>query len=64
MDYQLSQLSGDVLLGIVNEQLRLHCHDKEALYYELDIASELLEQKLSEAGFSYDPISNQFKGTG
>ncbi|WP_345773505.1 DUF4250 domain-containing protein [Shewanella sp. Isolate11] len=61
MDYQLSQLSGEILVGIVNEQLRLHCDNKQALYYELDIPVERLEQKLSEAGFRYDPISNQYR---
>ena len=61
MDYQLTQLSGDILVGIVNEQLRLNCQNKQALFYQLDIPSEVLEQKLSEAGFQYDPLSNQYR---
>ncbi|QYJ80990.1 DUF4250 domain-containing protein [Shewanella aegiceratis] len=61
MDYHLTQLSGDILVGIVNEQLRLNCHDKQDLFYQLDIPSAQLEQKLAASGFEYDPISNQYK---
>ncbi|MCE9678680.1 DUF4250 domain-containing protein [Shewanella sp. AS1] len=62
MDYQLSNLSSEILLGIVNEHLRLHCHNRQDLFYELDIPSNMLEQKLADAGYHYDPISNQYKG--
>ncbi|QYJ84759.1 DUF4250 domain-containing protein [Shewanella mesophila] len=61
MDYQLTRLSGDILVGIVNEQLRLNCNDRQALFYQLDIPSKVLEQKLSAAGFRYDPLSNQYR---
>ncbi|ASJ96506.1 MULTISPECIES: DUF4250 domain-containing protein [Shewanella] len=61
MDYHLTQLSGDILVGIVNEQLRLNCQDKQELFYQLDIPKEQLEQKLAASGFEYDPISNQYR---
>ena len=48
MDYHLTQLSGDILVGIVNEQLRLNCQDKQDLFYQLDIPSAQLEQKLAD----------------
>ncbi|MDR8523378.1 MULTISPECIES: DUF4250 domain-containing protein [Shewanella] len=57
----LSSLPVEILLGIANEQLRLNCKDKAALFYDLDINSELLEQKLAAGGYEYDPTSNQYK---
>lgn len=57
----LQQLPAEILLGIVNEKLRLHCQDKQALLYELDLSPQLLEQKLNQFGYEYDMVSNQYR---
>ncbi|CAH0533737.1 hypothetical protein VST7929_01612 [Vibrio stylophorae] len=58
---RLMSLDGHIMLGIVNEKLRLECEslDKLALRYDLDL--EQLHQKLDECGYRYDPLNNQFK---
>ena len=50
-----------ILLGIVNEKLRLECDSFEELVsmYEMDIES--LVGKLDVLGYQYDPLTNQFK---
>lgn len=50
-----------ILLGIVNEKLRLECDSFEELVtmYEMDV--ENLVGKLDVLGYQYDPLTNQFK---
>lgn len=50
-----------ILLGIVNEKLRLECDSFEELVtmYEMDV--EDLVGKLDLLGYQYDPLTNQFK---
>ncbi|MEL7290650.1 MAG: DUF4250 domain-containing protein [Pseudomonadota bacterium] len=50
-----------ILLGIVNEKLRLECDSFEELVsmYEMDV--EQVVGKLDMLGYSYDPLTNQFK---
>ncbi|EKF9102409.1 DUF4250 domain-containing protein [Vibrio cholerae] len=50
-----------ILLGIVNEKLRLECDSLDELIstYEMDI--EHLVGKLDVLGYQYDPFTNQFK---
>lgn len=50
-----------ILLGIVNEKLRLECDSFEELVtmYEMDV--EDLVGKLDVLGYQYDPLTNQFK---
>lgn len=50
-----------ILLGIVNEKLRLECDSFNELIsmYEMDI--EVLIGKLDVLGYQYDPLTNQFK---
>ncbi|HGF7191680.1 DUF4250 domain-containing protein [Vibrio cholerae] len=50
-----------ILLGIVNEKLRLECDSLGELIntYEMDI--EDLIGKLNVLGYQYDPLTNQFK---
>ena len=52
-----------ILLGIVNEKLRLECDSFEELVtmYEMDV--ENLVDKLDVLGYQYDPLTNQFKAT-
>ena len=50
-----------ILLGIVNEKLRLECESFEDLVskYEMDV--EHLIGKMDMLGYQYDPLTNQFK---
>lgn len=50
-----------ILLGIVNEKLRLECDSLDELIstYEMDI--EHLVGKLDVLGYQYNPLTNQFK---
>ena len=50
-----------ILLGIVNEKLRLECDSFEELVtmYEMDV--EDLVGKLDVLGYQYNPLTNQFK---
>lgn len=50
-----------ILLGIVNEKLRLECDSLDELIstYEMDI--EHLVGKLDVLGYQYDPLTNQFQ---
>lgn len=57
----LDHLSPETLLGIVNEKLRLCCDDRQALFYELDIGADELENKLGEIGYHYHAASNQYR---
>ncbi len=57
----LEQLPAEILVGIANEHLRLNCKDKQSLFYDLDIPSTVLEQKLSDSGFEYDILANQYR---
>jgi hypothetical protein len=55
------RLDSNILLGIVNEKLRLECDSVEDLASMYEIDSDLLADKLSGEGFHYDPLTNQFK---
>ncbi|MBW3694749.1 DUF4250 domain-containing protein [Vibrio sp. T187] len=57
----VSKLDSTILLGIVNEKLRLECNSFEDLasMYELDV--ENVVGKLDVLGYQYDPLTNQFK---
>ncbi|WP_117234800.1 DUF4250 domain-containing protein [Vibrio maerlii] len=50
-----------ILLGIVNEKLRLECDSFEELVamYEMDVEGVI--GKLDMLGYQYDPLTNQFK---
>ncbi len=57
----ITNLDSIILLGIVNEKLRLECDNVEELVktYEMDVES--LVNKLDGVGYQYDPLTNQFK---
>ncbi|MBN3492757.1 DUF4250 domain-containing protein [Vibrio neptunius] len=57
----VGRLDSVILLGIVNEKLRLECNSFEELVimYEMDI--EIVIGKLDVLGYQYDPLTNQFK---
>ena len=54
-------LDSIILLGIVNEKLRLECDSFDELVsmYEMDV--EQVVAKLDIVGYQYDPLTNQFK---
>lgn len=57
----VNHFDSNILLGIVNEKLRLECDSFEDLVvmYEMDVES--LIGKLDVLGYQYDPLTNQFK---
>ncbi len=50
-----------ILLGIVNEKLRLECDSFEELVSKYEVDVENLIGKLDVLGYQYDPLTNQFK---
>ncbi|QNF19207.1 DUF4250 domain-containing protein [Aeromonas jandaei] len=57
----LQRLDANILLGIINEKLRLECDGLEELLAYYDMSEELLAVRLGQIGYHYDPLSNQFK---
>ncbi|MBG0755128.1 DUF4250 domain-containing protein [Vibrio cidicii] len=57
----VERLDSIILLGIVNEKLRLECDSFDDLIstYEMDV--EQVIGKLDVLGYQYDPLTNQFK---
>ncbi|EGR3962116.1 DUF4250 domain-containing protein [Vibrio cholerae] len=50
-----------ILLGIVNEKLRLECDSLDELISTYEMDMEHLVGKLDVLGYQYDPLTNQFK---
>ncbi len=50
-----------ILLSYINTKLRDEYPSLESLCDNLDIDAEEISQRLSEAGFSYNPEINQFR---
>lgn len=50
-----------ILLSTLNMKLRDTYPDLDDLCRSLDVDRSLIESKLRDAGYSYDPITNQFK---
>jgi len=57
----LLNMDGTIVLGIVNERLRLECSTIEELVSRYELDSDELNDKMEALGYHYDPISNQFK---
>ncbi len=57
----LKNWDGNILLGIVNEKLRLECDSIEELASVYDLDANVLTDKLGNVGLHYDPLTNQFK---
>lgn len=55
------QMDTAILLGIVNEKLRLECTDLYDLSACYDMPTEALANKLDTLGYHYDTKTNQFK---
>ncbi|MGY3914717.1 DUF4250 domain-containing protein [Aeromonas australiensis] len=57
----LQRLDANILLGIINEKLRLECDGLDELLAYYAMSEEQLAGRLDEIGYHYDPLSNQFK---
>ncbi len=57
----LLNLDATILLGIVNEKLRLECDSLEDLAMTFGFEERSLARRLETIGYHYDAISNQFK---
>ncbi len=57
----LQRLDANILLGIINEKLRLECDGLEELLAYYDMSEEQLAGRLDQIGYHYDRLSNQFK---
>ncbi|MEV3827686.1 DUF4250 domain-containing protein [Aeromonas allosaccharophila] len=57
----LQRLDANILLGIINEKLRLECDGLEELLAYYDMSEEQLAGRLDQIGYHYDLLSNQFK---
>ncbi|MCG3731273.1 DUF4250 domain-containing protein [Vibrio cincinnatiensis] len=57
----ISRLDDAILLGIINEKLRLECDSLDELVSVYEMNEEHVVGKLSNLGFRYDPLTNQFK---
>ncbi|PWI33978.1 hypothetical protein DI392_07200 [Vibrio albus] len=54
-------IDSSILLGIVNEKLRLECESFEEFVSKYEVDVENLVGKLDVLGYQYDPLTNQFK---
>lgn len=50
----------NILLGIVNDQLRHDCHDLHVLATVMEVDETEIEDKLAQIGFHYEEGINQF----
>ncbi|MGL5030450.1 MAG: DUF4250 domain-containing protein [Aeromonas sp.] len=57
----LKHLDANILLGVINEKLRLECDGLADLLAYYDLTEQQLTTRLSEIGYHYNPLSNQFK---
>ncbi len=57
----LMSIDGNIVIGIVNEKLRLECDSIDELASRYEWNADELSQKMRDLGFYYDPITNQFK---
>ena len=59
----LLTMDSAIVLGIVNERLRLECNSYEQLISRYNLDEGALNHKMALLGYHYDPMSNQFKAT-
>ncbi len=57
----LDKMDNAILLGIVNEKLRIECHSLEELICQYEMDAGHLISKLDMLGYQYDPLTHQFK---
>ncbi|EAR56655.1 MULTISPECIES: DUF4250 domain-containing protein [Photobacterium] len=57
----LLSMDGNIVIGIVNERLRLECSSMSELLSRYELDEGELTDKLAQLGYQYDPITNQFR---
>jgi hypothetical protein len=55
------QMDPHLLVGLVNTELRNHCHSLEDLVKTHHISEERLIEKLAAVGYVFQPEQNQFR---
>ena len=55
------RMDANILLGIVNEKLRLECADLGELLLRYDMSQDALNQKMTTNGYQNDEMNNQLK---
>ena len=55
------QMDPDLLLGLLNTELRNHCESLEDLVKTHDIDPQLLSEKMAAVCYVYHPEQNQFR---
>lgn len=58
---QLETMDSFMLLSILNQKLRLECESLSTLISQFELDSQWLIASMSQIGYQYDSISNQFK---
>ena len=55
------RMDANILLGIINEKLRLECSSLDELLATFNFDRQQLAERMNEIGYHYDPVSNQFR---
>ena len=55
------RMDANILLGFVNEKLRLECESLDELLSMFNFDRQQLAQRMAEIGYHYDPVCNQFR---
>jgi hypothetical protein len=50
-----------LLVGLLNTELRNHCDSLDDLVKTHHLVRDLLEKKMADAGYLYQPAQNQFR---
>ncbi|QBY03279.1 DUF4250 domain-containing protein [Thalassotalea sp. HSM 43] len=59
----LLNMHSSIVLGIVNERLRIECGSIDQLVSRYELDEDTLYDKMNELGYHYDPLTNQFKSS-
>lgn len=54
-------MDGNIVIGIVNERLRLECCSMDDLVSRYELDQDELTEKMAQMGYQYDPLTNQFR---
>ncbi|WOH38824.1 DUF4250 domain-containing protein [Thalassotalea fonticola] len=57
----LLTMESAIVLGIINERLRIECDSYQQLLSRYELEEGSLNHKMALLGYQYDPLSNQFK---
>ncbi|MBY3790435.1 DUF4250 domain-containing protein [Photobacterium carnosum] len=50
-----------IVIGIINERLRLECYSMAELASRYELSEAELSEKMAQQGYHYDQLNNQFK---